>query len=221
MKNRRILFFSLFIVFCLIVTMMTGTTSHSSIIGNTTQNQETGIQNNNDEKHNTNPDEYSEYPTVYSLDGKSIDSIPEFVLESENRESASSEFIPAAIDPNKPNLTAIYYQNITNGDGGWVTWMQPGGDVRIWFQVKGPISISGPVILVQFVAIISESSGYGGFVEASMNNWDINANETAWFTWDITLPDESSGNYGWGTGKCNAFTLSLYKPFLIVPPQTF
>ncbi|MFW9965213.1 MAG: hypothetical protein ACFFCX_16695 [Candidatus Sifarchaeia archaeon] len=202
--------------------MMTVTTYHSNIMDNETQNQETSIQDNNDEKYITEPDDEYDYPMVYSLDGKSIDSIPDFVLESENGESASSEFIPAAIDSNKPNLTAIYYQNMTSGDGGWVTWMQPGEDVRIWFQVKGPISISGSIILVQFVAVISESSGYGTwFIEASMNNWDINANETAWFTWDITLPDESTGNYGWGTGKCNAFTLSLYQPFLIVPPQAF
>ncbi len=202
--------------------MMTVSTHHSSIIDNTTQNKETRMQFNSNEKYDIDPNQDSECPSVYSLDGKSIDSIPDFVIESEKSASAPSEFIPADIDPNKPNLTAIYYQNITNGDSSWVTWMQPGGEVRIWFQVKGPISISGPVILVQFVAIISESSDYGAwFVEASMNNWDINANETAWFTWDVTLPNEASGNYGWGSGKCNAFTLSLYKPFLVVPPQSF
>ncbi|MFW9890034.1 MAG: hypothetical protein ACFFER_17765, partial [Candidatus Thorarchaeota archaeon] len=37
----------------------------------------------------------------------------------------------------------------------------------------------------------------------------------------IALPDDSSGNYGWGFGKSNAFALSLFQPFLVVPPQAF
>ena len=200
--------------------MMTVTTYHSGITDNTTQNKETRIQNNNDEKYDTNPDDDSESPTVYSLTGNAIDEIPDFILESKQEDSGFSEFSLAEIDSNKPNLTAIYYQNMTGGAGDFVTWLHPGDAVRIWFQVKGPITTGYPTILVQLRNVISESSALGGwYVEASMNNWDIDANETAWFTWDQTLPGEGTVNYGWGSGNTNAFTLSLYQPLLIIPPQ--
>ena len=115
MSNRRILFSSMFIVFCLMLPMMTVTTYHSGITDNTTQNKETRIQNNNDEKYDTNQDGDSESPTVYSLTGNAIDEIPDFILESKQEDSGFSEFSLAEIDSNKPNLTAIYYQNMTGG----------------------------------------------------------------------------------------------------------
>ena len=189
---------------------MAGTPNKTVNIGNEAESDENYQQNLKNVVNNHNQEDRSSSPVVHSLDGKIIDDIPDFVQdtqESSYQSTGRTQFAPAATDPSKPNITEIHYQNMTNGNASWVTWMQPGGTVRIWFSVKGPISISGPIILVQFRAIVSESSAYGAyFVEASMNSWDIGENETLWFTWDRTIPDEGSGNYGWGTGKCNAFT---------------
>ncbi|MCK4568123.1 MAG: hypothetical protein KAU48_12530, partial [Candidatus Thorarchaeota archaeon] len=217
MNKKRVVFSSLVIVIMLLTPMMVVTTNGDT--NATTQ------QNLNSVEQIQDQDDKSSSPVVYSLNGEMIDDIPDFVYDTEDSKFVSTDptpFAPAAVDPNKPNLTAIYYQNMTNGDGGWVTWMQPGSTVRIWFSIKGPITTSYPTILVQLRSVISESTELGAWVrEASMNNWDINSNETRWFTWDITLPVEGVVNYGWGSGKCNAFTLSLYQPFLVIPPQAF
>jgi len=200
--------------------------SDSAIIGNETEPQDTNKNTlQNLENVINNNDEEESMPVVVSLDGEMMDAIPDFVYESEDSSSENvgpNQFAPAAVDPEKPNITAIYYQNMTNGDEGWVTWMQPGGTVKIWFQVKGPITLSYPTILVQFRSVVTQNSDYGSyFVEASLNSWEIGANETQWFSWTIVLPDEEALTYGWGSGKCNAFTLSLYQPLLIIPPQAF
>ncbi|MHA1934575.1 MAG: hypothetical protein ACW97A_04790 [Candidatus Thorarchaeota archaeon] len=223
MNKMRIGFSVLFIAIMLMTPMMVITDSGSAIVTDETQSNRANLDVQRIVEQEEQ-DDMSSSPLVVSLNGDPIDSIPDFVyLDGESSDSSSPvHFAIAAVDPLKPNITAVYYQNMTAGDEGWVTWMQPGGVVKIWFKVKGPISVSGTVIEVRFTKVVSESTAYGSVLgQSSMNIVDIDANETGWFSWQFTLPDDIAGNYGWGSGKCNAFALSLYQPFLIIPPQAF
>jgi hypothetical protein len=136
-------------------------------------------------------------------------------------QSLSSGFSLASASD--PNITAIYWQNMTEGsDEEWVTWMQPRGDVRIWFEVKGPIEASGPIVTVSFEEVKFCSSIYGLLPLAARNLngvVELGEDETAWVYWDQTLPENMAGlYYGWGLSFVNAFTLRLYHPPTIPHP---
>ena len=164
------------------------------------------------------PERPEQEPRVISLSGGESPEIPDFVYQDDQpSQKAASQSTFMISSESDPNITHIYWQNITTGSSGeWVTWMQPGGQVRIWFEVKGPILLSGEVVTVSFDPVVSKSSDYGSYLAAAdLNSYgDIGVNESIWFYWDHTLPDELAMNYGWGTGQVNAFTLRLYHPII-------
>ncbi|NHJ15268.1 MAG: hypothetical protein EAX95_16425 [Candidatus Thorarchaeota archaeon] len=220
----------LFMLIFLMTPMMAVTNTNSIITTDeiNTSRLDFGVQLHKDQIERDEQDDKSIFPEVISLSGDPVEAMPDFVyLEDEliPEDNSLTGFTLATVDPSKPNITAVYYQNVTAEDGSWVTWMQPGGDVQIWFEVKGPISISGTVIRVRITNIVSESSAYGSFFyEANLNPalpYDLDMNDTIWFYWEIPLPDEATLTYGWGTGKSNAFALSLFQPALAIPPQLF
>jgi len=206
------------VVACVIILLLLPVVMPSQYGTDSTEYRNTGSNDNYDDqvkdtKRNSNPD-------IISLNGGEVDRLPDFICENDESKSSTrpeSPFALADVDSSKPNITAVYYQNMTMGDQGWVTWMQPSGNVRVWFKVKGPLSTSGPEIRIRVDSVKSESSEWG---LAPLGEWivsvvDRGVNESVWFYVDITLPDESSGNYGWGTDKVNAFTLALFQPFII------
>ncbi|MCK4566099.1 MAG: hypothetical protein KAU48_02210 [Candidatus Thorarchaeota archaeon] len=93
---------------------------------NSDENAERGVNMGNPQV--VEPERYApdqKTPLVVSLDGKSIDTIPDFVNRNNDvrsSQSLSSGFSLAS--PSDPNITTIYWQNITEGsDEELVTWM--------------------------------------------------------------------------------------------------
>ncbi|MFW9889648.1 MAG: hypothetical protein ACFFER_15780, partial [Candidatus Thorarchaeota archaeon] len=191
MNRKRIGFSVLFIVIFLMMPMVAVTDADSTVMTDKVQS-DSGVQENVGHNEHYEEDDKSPSPRVISLNGNPIDELPDFVYleeESVSENPILADFALAAVDPSKPNITAVYYQNMTAGDGNWVTWMQPGGVVKIWFKVKGPITISGVHIQVRFTNIVSESSAYGSlYAEADLNpalSVDLDVNDTVWFSWQI------------------------------------
>ncbi len=186
--------------------------------GPDTESRETGSASRNQQTPESTPRvEQGGPPIAVSLNGGVPVPLPEFLGKEADKVQAPSHSYGFVIaSESDPNITHIYWQNYT-GDvsGNWVTWMQPGGKVRIWFEVKGPISASGPSMTVWFGEVKSMSTEYGTYLDVGdLNGFgNLGVNETWWFYWDQVLPI-GSGYYGWGSGLVNAFTLRLYHAIL-------
>ena len=121
MNKIRVVFSSLVIAIMLLTPMMVVTTNSDS--NAITQ------QNLNSVEQIQDQDDKSSSPKVVSLNDDVIGSIPDLVNldeESSTERLSPVQFAIADVDPSKPNITATYFQNMTAGDEGWVTWMQPG-----------------------------------------------------------------------------------------------
>lgn len=179
------------------------------------------VDTKDDKIQQESPELYSNHPQVISLDGSTIDFIPDFVkedFESTSMTQGQHSFALADVNPSKPNITDFRYFNMTAGDGGMVTWMNPEETVQLWFKAKGPMSSSGPEVHFRFDSIVSRSTdwGYSPIVDQAINDLvNLNENESAWFYGNVPLPVDTGSNYGWGAGLINAFTMSLYQPFIL------
>jgi len=224
LKTKRLLVVVLLLILMspLLATSKSGNIITAEDVSSSDENAERGVDVGNLQV--VEPERYApdqKTPLVVSLDGKSIDTIPDFVYRNNDEspsQSLSSGFSLASYSD--PNITEIYWQNMTEGsDEEWVTWMQPGGDVRIWLKVKGPLESAGPIVTVSFEKVMDASSTYGfpPLDAADLNGVvELGENDTAWLIWDQTLPENELGiYYGLGPLSVNAFALRLYHPTIV------